>query len=82
MNRLFILILAVFWLFADGQDFSRTGSSKQLDGLPDQEKVRFINKNFYKLYSTDFTNATELAQWAAETSIKNKWREEDIIHNL
>jgi two-component system NarL family sensor kinase len=82
MNRIFTLILAVFWLLAIGQDYSRAGSSKQLEGLTDQEKVLFINKNFYKLYSADFANATELAQWAAETSIKNKWREEEAFAHL
>jgi signal transduction histidine kinase len=82
MNRLLTLILAVFWLISYGQDFTRTGSSKQLEGLSDQQKVRFINNNFYKLYSTDFANATELAQWAAETSIKNKWREEEAYAHL
>ena len=82
MSRLFTLILAVFCLFSVAQDLSRANTAKQLDGLSDQEKVKFINKNFYKLYSADFANASELAQWAVETSFRNKWKEEEAFANL
>jgi two-component system NarL family sensor kinase len=82
MKRLFTLFLVFFCLFSVAQDFTREGSTKQLANLSDQEKVKFINKNFYKLYSADFAHASELAQWAVETSVRNKWKEEEAFSNL
>jgi two-component system, NarL family, sensor kinase len=82
MKRLFTLVLVFFWLFSVAQDFNREGSAKQMIDLSDQEKVKFINKNFYKLYSADFANASELAQWAVETSVRNKWKKEEAFANL
>lgn len=82
MKQFFALFFAVFCLSTLAQDFSRQGSANQLANLSDQEKVTFINKNFYKLYSADFANATELAKWATETSAKNKWREAEANANL
>lgn len=82
MKQLFTLILTFLMVFASAQDFSRAGSKKLLATLSDREKVEFINKNFYKLYSADFSNATELAQWATETSAKNRWPQEEAYAQL
>jgi two-component system NarL family sensor kinase len=82
MKRLFTLFLVFFGLSSVAQDFNREGSTKQLAILSDQEKVKFINKNFYKLYSADFAHASELAHWAVETSVRNKWKEEEAFANL
>lgn len=46
------------------------------------DSVRFINKNFYKLYSADFARAKELAKWASDISHKNKWASEEAYANL
>jgi two-component system, NarL family, sensor kinase len=81
-NRLFTIIMATFWLSSSAQDFSREGSARQMNALTDRDKVKFINQHFYKLYSADFTHATELAQWATEVSAKNKWREDEANANL
>jgi two-component system, NarL family, sensor kinase len=81
-KRHFTLILSLFWIICIAQDFSREGSSTQMSNLSDQEKVKFINKNFYKLYSADFAHATELARWAVETAAKNKWRDDEANSNL
>jgi two-component system, NarL family, sensor kinase len=82
MKRLFALFFAVFWISVNAQDFSRDGSVKQMSGFSDQDKVKFINKNFYKLYSTDFENAATLAKWAVDTSTKNKWPNEEANAQL
>ena len=50
--------------------------------LGDLDSVRYINKNFYKLYSADFANASRLAKWATETSHKNKWPSEEAWSNV
>jgi two-component system NarL family sensor kinase len=47
-----------------------------------RDSIRYINKNFYKLYSSDFSRATEMAKWAAETSHKNMWANEEAWSNL
>ena len=81
--KCFLLVLILTPLQAiNAQDFSPEGSKKQLEGLSDQQKVQFINKNFYKLYSANFGNAKELTQWATETSRSNKWKEQEAYANL
>lgn len=64
------------------QDFSKSEAEKQMATLTEQAKVQFINKNFYRLYSADFVNATALARWAATTSARNRWPEEEAFANL
>lgn len=81
-NWFLVPFLAILWVCSIGQDFSRAGSLNQMNGLADLEKVKFINANFYKLYSTDFDNAAALAQWAVERASKNKWREEEANAQL
>jgi signal transduction histidine kinase len=69
-------------LIAQSQDFSKAGSLQQMKDLSDREKIKFINTNFYKLYSADFNNANELSKWAVEISRKNNWIEEEAYANL
>ena len=69
-------------LSALAQDFSKEGSIQQMKNLSEQEKVKFINTHFYKLYSADFDNAKGLSEWAAKTSHQNKWIEEEAYANL
>lgn len=56
---------------------SLDGSAQNTKGLSDLDSVRYINKNFYKLYSADFALSKEQAKWASETSHKNKWAVEE-----
>jgi signal transduction histidine kinase len=51
--------------------------TEQLKDLTGRERVKFINDNFYKLYSADFKNAGELAKWATETAHANEWATEE-----
>lgn len=83
-NYLFFLLIFLMATYEPliAQDFSRKGSLEKLVGMTDQQKVQFINKNFYKLYSADFANAKELTQWATESSKKNNWKEEEAFANL
>ena len=81
MNRLITTFFVSFSLLVSSQEFTREGSTKQMNTLSDHEKVKFIHKNFYQLYSTDFTHASELTQWAVETSVHNKWKEEEAYAN-
>lgn len=80
------LILSLFVLLQEdqlmAQDFSREGSHRQMEGISDREKVHFIIKNFYKLYSADFSNSEKLCGWAAETSHAQGWRLEEAKANL
>jgi two-component system, NarL family, sensor kinase len=56
-----------------GQDFSPEGSKRQMQSLSAEQKVKFINDNFYKLYTADFDNGVSLSKWAAETAHTNGW---------
>jgi signal transduction histidine kinase len=64
------------------QDFGRQDSFKRMNGLSDEEKVKFINKNYYALYSADFKNADSLAAWASSAAQKNKWRDQEAQAQL
>jgi two-component system, NarL family, sensor kinase len=55
------------------QDFSPEGSKRQMQSLTVEQKVKFINEHFYKLYSADFDNAVSLSKWAAETAHTKGW---------
>ena len=82
MKRLLCLMFALFALLpvADrcfAQDFGRAGSQLQLSSLSDSDKVHFINRNFYKLYSADFENSNELAAWAVNTASANGWTRQE-----
>ncbi len=77
-----LILLLISLGIAEAQDFGKEATKKKMEGLSDLEKVQFINKNFYKLYSADFDHATALTQWAVETSMQNKWRSEEAYANL
>ncbi|HCW07171.1 MAG TPA: hypothetical protein DGG95_07390, partial [Cytophagales bacterium] len=77
-----ICLMAVLASIVCAQDFSKSGSLEQLKALGEKEKVLFINKNYYALYSADFTNADSLAGWAAATSKKNHWKKEEADAQL
>lgn len=64
------------------QDFGRAGSRTQLSTLSDSAKIKFINKNFYNLYSADFDNSNELCKWAANTASQNGWTLDEAYANL
>lgn len=79
------IIGVVFFLMSwqtPAQDYSREGVTGKLVGLTDQQKVKFINEHFYKIYSADFDYARELARWAVDVSMKNKWKEEEAYAQL
>lgn len=50
--------------------------------LNERDSVQYINKNFYKLYSADFSRAAEMAKWATGISHKNHWPAEEAWSNL
>lgn len=60
-----------------GQQLDREASAAQMKDLAPIERVQFINKNFYKLYSADFQNASDLAKWASETAASQHWALEE-----
>jgi signal transduction histidine kinase len=73
-----ILLLTLFFaplniLFA--QTFSKEEVQKKLEKTTPKEKVEFITKNFYKIYSADFENASTLAREAIKLSRDNKWKD-------
>ncbi|HZY82854.1 MAG TPA: sensor histidine kinase [Cyclobacteriaceae bacterium] len=59
------------------QTFDKVGSAALMAELNEREKVRFVNDNFYKLYSADFANATELSKWASEIAHARQWPDEE-----
>jgi len=69
------IILLVFTLQA-------SLASAQFDGMSDRQKVEYINKNFYSLYSASLANALELTRWAAETSANNNWKQEEAYAQM
>ena len=72
------LLLSVFFLSAwalTAQDFSKEEVTQKLDGLSDKDKVEFVIKNFYKLYSADFDNTIALANEAVSLSRKHQWKD-------
>lgn len=71
------VVLLLTSAIAYSQDFTKAGSAAQMKDLSEQERVRFVNDNFYKLYSADFANATELSKWASETSRNQNWPREE-----
>jgi signal transduction histidine kinase len=71
------LVLILYAPDASAQMFDSTGSAALMIDLNDREKVRFVNDNFYKLYSADFSNAKTLSKWASETANINGWRDEE-----
>ncbi len=70
-------MLTLCALVGRSQDFGKAGSAERMKDLSEQERVKFVNDNFYKLYSSDFQNASDLAKWAAETARSNKWVQEE-----
>lgn len=74
--------LLVMPALLQGQDFSPEGYQELSQGLSEVEKVQFINKNFYKLYSADFDHAKSLATWAASATRKNGWPKEEAYAQL
>jgi signal transduction histidine kinase len=76
------LVLMLCALEGFPQAFDKTGSTAMMTDLNERERVRFINNNFYKLYSADFANAAELAKWASETSAARKWADDEARAQL
>lgn len=62
--------------------FDRLASRDSLLHKADYDKVIFINKNHYFLYSADFENANELLSEASILAEKNGWREEEAFANM
>ena len=66
------IALIVFTMLMGGltqlsaQDYSAAAVQKELSGLSDAEKIAFINKHYYQLYSADFQNAKALLDWSAQ----------------
>lgn len=79
---LLLLFVLVIPALLQGQDFTPEGYQKLSHGLSEAEKVQFINKNFYKLYSADFDHAKGLATWAASVTRKNRWPKEEAYAQL
>lgn len=57
-------------------------SSAQFDGMDEKQKVEYINKNYYSLYSASLPNALELTRWASETASRNNWKKEEAYAQL
>lgn len=64
-----ICLLKPSFLTAAQQSVNATGDI-QLEKLSGADRIRYINKNYYKLYSADFKNAESLLSWAADESLR------------
>jgi len=49
----------------------------QPDSLDDRDKVAYINKSYYALYSASLPDALEKTRWAAETAGREGWTKEE-----
>ena len=67
---------------AQAQDFEPAILEKKLSALDDAEKVHFINKNYYAIYSASLPNSEKLLQWAVETAQRNNWKSEEAYARL
>lgn len=73
MQKLILLLFSLVGFWAQqliAQDFSKAGAEIQLKNLKGAEKVRFINKHYYQLYSADFQNAEALLKWSEAESLR------------
>lgn len=62
--------------------FDRKASQDSLRQKSDYDKVIFINKNHYVLYSVDFENAYALLAEASRLGEKNGWKQEEAFSNM
>lgn len=53
-----------------------------MESFDDREKIKFINKNFYALYSADFKNANELTLWAISVARQHHWKADEAYSLL
>lgn len=82
MKACWPFLLVLFSISTFARQFDATGSENQMQGMTDQQKVRFINQNFYALYSADFDNAKTLAEWAAAKAVSNQWKLEEAYAQM
>lgn len=73
-----VLVLLLFFStsFADAQPAGK------IDSLPPRERVQAINRDFYKLYSANFDQARELAEWAVAQSQAGGWKQEEAASRM
>ncbi|TXH25570.1 MAG: tetratricopeptide repeat-containing sensor histidine kinase [Cyclobacteriaceae bacterium] len=77
MKANWLILFGIISISVQAQQFDAAGSEAQMQGLTDQQKVQFINQNFYALYSADFNNAKSLAEWAATIAAENGWKKDE-----
>jgi len=75
MLRIFLISFCFFlsgvtMCFSSIQNPPNTAPEIQLKNLSGAERVRYINQNYYKLYSADFKNAEALLEWSVSESRK------------
>lgn len=77
MKANWLILFTIISISVQAQQFDIAGSAAQMQDLTDQQKVQFINRNFYALYSADFNNAKSLAEWAANKAVENGWKQDE-----
>jgi two-component system NarL family sensor kinase len=77
-----LLLLQSFGNQVFGQRFSSDSTKVVIEGLSREDKVDYINENFYAIYSADFDNAKALADLAIITSKENRWKKKEAKANL
>lgn len=82
MKLFFAGILTALVCLAVTAQTLRDSIRSELSRLSDKEKIHFINKAYYTLYSADIGFAEELLLWAAHTATKNNWPEEEAYAHL
>ncbi len=73
----FLLIFFCSFLKISGQEIRIEEHQKKLELLNDREKVDYIIKNFYSLYSSNFDQAVALTQFGAAIARKNNWKDKE-----
>lgn len=76
------LLLCLTFQCSFAQKLSAEEHDKKLEGLSEQERVDYIIKNFYSIYSADFDHALELTSQAADISKKNNWKDKQAYNEM
>jgi signal transduction histidine kinase len=76
--RILTIIISTLTVFCvAGQKFDPATIETKLLDLTDRERVEYINKNYYTIYSGSLPNAEKLLDWAIMTAQKNQWSHEE-----
>ncbi|MBN8576919.1 MAG: hypothetical protein J0L66_08230 [Cytophagales bacterium] len=82
MKAHWIGLLILFSVSAAARQFDSASTVARTRGMTEQQRLQFINQNFYALYSADFNNAKTLAAWAAGKAAEMGWQQDEAYAQM